>query len=81
MPDKLPGWPRLLSRQLAAAYCGISVNHFLANVPVAPRRIGTRALWDKAEIDQWIDATGQAVTMPGPAGSWDKELEEALAKL
>lgn len=52
----LPGWPRLLDRQLAASYCGVSVNHFLLHVPVEPVRIGEKKLWDRAAIDRWLDA-------------------------
>lgn len=53
--DRLPGWPRLLPRELAAAYCGVSVNHFLAHVPVPSVKIGTKKLWDRAAIDHWLD--------------------------
>ncbi len=51
----LPGWPRLLPRELAAAYCGISVNHFMAQVPVQPMMLGTKKLWDRQAIDEWLD--------------------------
>ena len=51
----LPGWPRLLPRELAAAYCGVSVNHFLAHVPVACVELGAKKLWDRRAIDEWLD--------------------------
>lgn len=51
----LPYWPRLLPREMAAAYCGVSVNHFLAHVPVAHREIGSKKLWDRRAIDEWLD--------------------------
>lgn len=47
--------PRLLNRIEAARYCGISVNHFLTHVPVAPRSIGAKKLWDRKAIDRWLD--------------------------
>jgi hypothetical protein len=54
-PKPLPGWPRLLPRELAAAYCGVAVNTFLAHVPVACVRIGTKPLYDRHAIDEWLD--------------------------
>lgn len=51
----LPEWPRLMSRETAAAYCGISPGFFEATCPVVPMRIGSRKLWDRRLIDQWID--------------------------
>jgi hypothetical protein len=49
--------PRLLSRDAAARYCGISTTHFLAHVAprVAPMLIGRKRLWDVRAIDRWID--------------------------
>lgn len=49
--------PRLLSREQAAAYCGISPNHFDAHVAlyVAPIAFGGRRLWDIQLIDRWLD--------------------------
>lgn len=40
---------------MAAAYCSVSVNHFLTHVPVDPLLIGTKRLWDRAAIDRWLD--------------------------
>lgn len=56
MPERaLPGWPRLMDRRLAAAYCGVSINHFLLHVPVDPVILGTKKLWDRRQIDRWLD--------------------------
>jgi hypothetical protein len=48
-------WPRLLDRQDAAEYCGVSVNHFLAHCPVPPMTFGSKKLWDRHAIDAWLD--------------------------
>lgn len=70
----LPDWPRLLSREQAAAYCGMSPPFFAAMVPVKPirlRRVGSsekggRVLYDRRELDAWIDGLRGAT----PAGDW-----------
>lgn len=60
----LPGWPRLLTLELAAAYCAVSPNAFEADIgrlwpqPVEGLR---RKAWDRAALDQAID------TLPGAA--------------
>lgn len=59
-PKSLPDWPRLMGRKLAAAYCGISEEHFEATVPVTPRRLGTRKLWDRKSLDEWADRLDNA---------------------
>ncbi len=54
--------PRLLSREAAATYCGISPNHFDETVAkeVLAIHIGRRALWDIKELDRWVDRRGGA---------------------
>jgi hypothetical protein len=49
--------PRLLDRTAAAAYCGVSVNHFLEHLGtvVEPVMVGSKRLWDRRTIDRWID--------------------------
>jgi hypothetical protein len=54
----------LLDRQLAAAYCGVSVNHFLAHVPVPSLQIGEKRLWDRQRIDEWLDADHRGSILP-----------------
>jgi hypothetical protein len=59
--------PRLLGRDAAAAYCGISPNTFDAYVTphVAPLQIGDRRLWDIRALDRWLDAqSGLAHSVP-----------------
>jgi len=63
---RLPYWPRLLSRDQAAAYCGVSANHFAAHCPLTPITIGARKLWDRHQLDQWLD------TLLGPRAAKDR---------
>jgi predicted DNA-binding transcriptional regulator AlpA len=61
--------PRLLNRDAAAAYCGISTAHFLAHLSphVPPILIGRKRVWDVSAIDRWLDqrsGTGQGTFSP-----------------
>ena len=49
--------PRLLPREHAAGYCGISPGHFDEHVAsiVPPVQIGRRVLWDVHALDRWLD--------------------------
>jgi hypothetical protein len=49
--------PRLLSREAASTYCGMSPNHFEQHIGsmVPPVRIGKRNLWDIRALDRWLD--------------------------
>lgn len=47
--------PRLLTRDEAAAYCGIGGELFERCVQVAPMRFGNRKRWDVRAIDRWLD--------------------------
>ena len=49
--------PRLLSREAAATYCGISPTAFDEHVAqaVKPIEIGRRDLWDVKALDRWLD--------------------------
>ncbi len=69
---------RLLSRQEAAAYCGMSVPVFERLCPIAPLDLGGARLhrWDVARIDAWIDSMqGQLIA------SNDEDDEAWLAKV
>jgi hypothetical protein len=50
--------PRLLSRDVAALYCGVSTNLFEDTVgkEVAPIWLGGRKLWDRRALDRYLDA-------------------------
>ncbi len=52
-----PTWPAAMNQQLAAAYCGISVDTFVKVCPVIPinittSRAGRRYL--RARLDEWL---------------------------
>lgn len=55
---EMPGWPRLLSEEMAAAYVGVSPNTFRAYVgnpwPKAIR-FGRRKLYDRVALDRAVD--------------------------
>lgn len=56
-PADLPDWPRLLSRDQAAAYCSVSPgtfdDHFAVHLTAI--RAGARVLYDRRKIDKYID--------------------------
>ena len=64
--------PRLLSRDAAAAYCGLSPNAFEDHVAAAvpPIRIGQRKLWDIRSLDRWLD---ELAGFEAPTGQPDDE--------
>ena len=73
---RLPLEPRLLSRELAAAYCGLSVPTFECTCPVRAVRVRSRVLYDRVAIDRWLDTltdapldTGNGVAESNP---WDQ---------
>lgn len=56
-PSELPGWPAAMNQQMAAAYCGLSVDLFVEKCPVKPVSItssktGRRYL--KTRLDEWL---------------------------
>ncbi len=70
--------PRLLTRQQAAGYCGLSVPTFEATCPVRPIALGDeRRLerYDMRALDAWIDGLGEGSGLE-PATSWLGLVEE-----
>lgn len=53
-PNEMPDWPRLLSRNLAAAYLGISPN-MVNGLPIPPLKVQGRTLYDRKALDRWVD--------------------------
>lgn len=50
--DSLPDWPRLMAREVAAAYCGVSANNIERIFGVEPVRLNARrVLYDRLDID------------------------------
>ncbi len=79
----LPDWPRLLSREQAAAYLGVSVNMLesrIGNPFPAPLRIGGRKVFDRRALDKAVDQlTGN--TPQSPAGEVRRRLVDAGYKV
>ena len=64
--EALPNWPRLLSREQAAAYLGIAPAALDAGVAdgtwPAPIPYGRRLLWDRRRLDEAVDTlSGYAI--------------------
>ena len=79
MPDRrLPAGmtPRLLSRDAAAAYCGISQNHFEEHVTpaVPPIKIGERRLWDVRALNIWLDQQSGLLQPHQSIDAWAEKL-------
>ena len=55
---------RMLKQAEAADYTGLPVKHFKETCPVQPvqMRPGT-TLWDKRDLDKWIDAMKEGAEM------------------
>ena len=53
----MPTWPRLLSPEQAAAYCGVARNTFVERFGIKPIDLdcGRRVLYDRAVIDRALD--------------------------
>lgn len=60
---KLKIEPRMLNKETAAAYCGVTVATFASECPVRPDPpIGGAMRYDRRKLDDWLDrrANGQA---------------------
>lgn len=55
--SEMPSWPAAMTQQMAAAYCGLSVDTFAAACPVLPvvitaSKAGKRYL--RIRLDEWL---------------------------
>jgi len=64
---------RMLRQSEAASYTGLSLNLFKGNCPVQPvqMRPGT-VLWDKKDLDAWIDAMKEGAELTAQDAILDK---------
>ncbi|WP_143456076.1 DNA-binding protein [Novacetimonas hansenii] len=77
IPDRLPFWPRYLTKKLAAFYLGVSTSTFDDEVkqgwwpPARPRGgRGGRLTWDRMLLDLYADrASGIGVGAPAATGA------------
>lgn len=65
---------RLLTKEQAADYCGISVNSFLAHVKVPAVKIGSSVRYDRRALDRWADSRGHFEPLSGD--DWLERLDE-----
>lgn len=70
--------PRLLSQQQAAAYCGVSVGMFKDRITIAPVALGRRRLYDREDLDRFIDSLKGGATRSGR--QWLEALDAHAAK-
>lgn len=54
---RLPDWPRLLDADAAAAYLSIGLTTLREKGPAA-KELGRRRLYDRKDLDRWVDALG-----------------------
>lgn len=83
-PDSLPGWPRALSAELAAAYTALSITalYSLAGFPAPIHLSPGRVAWLREDLDRWLD--GKAGRMPAsaaaqPGSDWDDAIAAKTA--
>ncbi len=73
-PHEMPGWPRLMPRQLAAAYMGVSATTFdRLHCDIEPVPLDNRnKVWDRQDLDAKIDR------MKSDAGSVDDDFDAEI---
>ena len=69
----LPYWPRLLSREQASAYLGISAPT-LDGLRITSIRVRGRRLFDRLVLDKWVDNLSVTETL-------DSDISSALEAL
>jgi hypothetical protein len=74
--------PRLLSRDAAATYCGVTAETFEQHVRphVSPVEIGARRLWDVRALDRWLDERSGLTEALRPIDDWLAELGHDRAR-
>lgn len=80
LPDGMT--PRLLARDAAAAYCGVTAETFELHVRphVRPVEIGARRLWDVKALDRWLDERSGLIERLRPVGDYLAELGDDRAR-
>ena len=70
----MPGWPRVLRRELAAQYLGMSPSLFTREVeagtlPQPIQLVGTVKGWVRDDLDAWLE--DRRTAQNGGSNSWD----------
>jgi len=68
----LPGWPRLMRPELAAAYIDVSAPTLRA-LPIRRQRIGGAVLYDRLDLDHYADTLAK--------GSAERSVDDWLGEL
>lgn len=76
MPDgsTLPGWPRFLRAEKAAAYLDVSKSHFLATIAAELKAVhlGRHIKgWLREDLDAWLDAKANRAPASREVNPWD----------
>lgn len=70
----LPFWPRRMTAPVAAAYLSVSPSKFsrgvLAGTYPKGHKDGGNTLWDKADLDRWVDEWAASSSGPRRLKSW-----------
>jgi predicted DNA-binding transcriptional regulator AlpA len=57
--DRIPAWPAMMTRQLAADYCSLSIAQFEREINAgrlpAPVSLGGVAHWHKPTLDRYLE--------------------------
>lgn len=83
---RLPDWPRSMSDDLAAAYTGVSVTTFRAEVAAgrapAPIRLTLKRIaWLREDLDGWLDRlAGRVAASPPDSHDWQGALKRNGAR-
>ena len=84
-PHMMPGWPRMLSVELASAYVGLSPNAFRQAVQEGlwpnPINVGRRLLWDRTGLDQTQDRRANIPSVAMDSAASDDTRDPLLEKL
>lgn len=69
----MPDWPRLLRREMAASYIGVSPTKFsemvsAGDLPQPLSLSGTVVAWDRMDLDGWVESLRDCPTGNG----WDE---------
>lgn len=73
MSAPLPGWPRFLRAEKAAAYLDVSKSHFLETIAPEIQRVhltGRIVGWLRDDLDAWLEARAGRVPASEEVNPW-----------
>jgi hypothetical protein len=75
-PGSLPYWPRMLSRDLACAYLGVTGADF-DRLGLEPVQLGKRKVWDRNQLDGFVDSMVSAGAPVSSRDHWLARVRDA----